>query len=55
MGKSDRAFAFGALALGAGLAPLPEAVAWAMPAIALLLVVTIVNRVRGALREGGTR
>jgi len=38
MGKSDRAFAFGALALGAGLAPLPEAVAWAMPAIALLIV-----------------
>jgi len=55
MGKSDRAFVFGALALWAGLAPLPEAVAWAMPAVALLLVVTIVNRVRGALREGGPR
>jgi len=55
MGKSDRALVFGALALWAGLAPLPDAVAWAMPAVALLLVATIVNRVRGALREGGTR
>ena len=55
MGKSDRAFVFGALALWAGLAPLPEAAAWAMPAVAFLLVVTIVNRVRGAMREGGSR
>ena len=55
MGKSDRALVFGALALWAGLAPLPDAIAWAMPAVALLLAVTIVNRVRGALREGGPR
>jgi CDP-diacylglycerol--glycerol-3-phosphate 3-phosphatidyltransferase len=55
MGKSDRALVFGALALWAGLAPLPDAVAWAMPAVALLLAMTIANRVRGALREGGPR
>lgn len=53
MGKSDRAFIFGALGLWAALAaPLPGWAALAMPAIAGALVVTIVNRVRGGLREG---
>jgi CDP-diacylglycerol--glycerol-3-phosphate 3-phosphatidyltransferase len=52
MGKSDRAFVFGALGLWAGLgAPLPAWAAWIMPALAAALVVTIVNRVRGGLRE----
>ena len=55
MGKSDRALVFGALALWAGLAPLPAWVAWMMPAIAALLVVTIVNRVAGGVREGRPR
>jgi len=53
MGKSDRAFVFGALGLWAGLgAPLPDWAALVMPALAAVLVVTIVNRVRGGLREG---
>jgi len=52
MGKSDRAFAFGALGLWIGLAPaLPDVIAWVMPALAALVVLTIVNRVRGALAE----
>ncbi len=52
MGKSDRAFVFGALGLAIGLG-LPPA-AWQkmiFPVIALLLCATIVNRVRKALRE----
>jgi CDP-diacylglycerol--glycerol-3-phosphate 3-phosphatidyltransferase len=54
MGKSDRAFVFGALGLWAGIAaPLPEWLALVMPVLAAALVVTIVNRVRGGLREGG--
>ena len=54
MGKSDRALVFGALGLWAGLAaPLPDAAALLMPAVAAALVVTIVNRVRAGLREGG--
>jgi len=52
MGKSDRAFVFGALGLWAGLgAPLPEWAALALPAMVLALVLTIVNRVRCGLRE----
>jgi len=52
MGKSDRAFVFGALGLWAGLgAPLPEWAALAMPAMAVALVLTVLNRVRGGLRE----
>jgi CDP-diacylglycerol--glycerol-3-phosphate 3-phosphatidyltransferase len=53
MGKSDRALAFGALGLWVGLAgPLP---AWSwvvMMALAVLLGLTIVNRVRAGLAEG---
>lgn len=53
MGKSDRAFVFGALGLAIGLVgALPDWVAWAMPLLALALVVTIVNRVRRGLAEG---
>ena len=52
MGKSDRAFWFGIIAilLGCGVSPRP----WIGPAllvIMLLLLLTICNRVRGALRE----
>jgi CDP-diacylglycerol--glycerol-3-phosphate 3-phosphatidyltransferase len=55
MGKSDRAFAFGLLAvlLGLGLEP----GAWAnvgLLFVAMLIVKTIVNRARGALDESGT-
>ena len=52
MGKSDRAFVFGALGLWVGLAPaLPAWAAFAMPLVATLLVATIVNRVRRGLAE----
>lgn len=52
MGKSDRAFVFGllALAVGLGLPPQPWNVS-IFPAIAVLLALTIVNRVRGGLAE----
>jgi CDP-diacylglycerol--glycerol-3-phosphate 3-phosphatidyltransferase len=50
MGKSDRALVFGALALWAALGgPLPAWSAALMPLLAVLLVATIVRRMRGAL------
>jgi CDP-diacylglycerol--glycerol-3-phosphate 3-phosphatidyltransferase len=52
MGKSDRAFVLGALGLVVGLGPAPQA--WqhfVFPAVALLLCVTIYNRVRRGLAE----
>jgi CDP-diacylglycerol--glycerol-3-phosphate 3-phosphatidyltransferase len=53
MGKSDRAFVFGALGLWAGLGyVLPEWLAWLMPLIAMLIGITIVNRVHRGLNEG---
>ena len=53
MGKSDRAFVFGAVGLWAGLGyVLPEWLAWVLPLLALLIGVTIVNRVRRGLEEG---
>ena len=52
MGKSDRAVVFGALGLAASVvSPLPDWTSVAMPAVAGALVVTVVNRVRGGLRE----
>ena len=52
MGKSDRAFVFGALALAlaAGL-PAGRWLQWLVWAVVALLALTVVNRVRGALRE----
>lgn len=56
LGKSDRALVFGGLGLAGGLAPaLPQALALAMPALAALLCLTILNRVRGGLREARER
>lgn len=57
MGKSDRAFVFGALGLWLGLglnvAPL---VAYAFPRlVVLLLALTIINRVRNGLAEAGVQ
>jgi CDP-diacylglycerol--glycerol-3-phosphate 3-phosphatidyltransferase len=53
MGKSDRAFVFGALGLWIGVAsPLPAWAAYVMPVVAVALVVTIVNRVWRGLTEG---
>ena len=52
MGKSDRAFVFGALGLWIGLTTaLPDWAAYVMPLVAVALVVTIVNRVRRGLGE----
>jgi len=52
MGKSDRAVVFGALSLWvASPAPIPVWMAWAVPIVAALLVVTIVNRIRAGIRE----
>lgn len=52
MGKSDRAFLFGALGLWLALAGgLPAWLAWLMPAVALLIVLNIINRVRAGLAE----
>jgi CDP-diacylglycerol--glycerol-3-phosphate 3-phosphatidyltransferase len=45
MGKSDRAFVFGALSVGIGIGgPLPAAAFWLMPALAFLIGWSIVNR-----------
>ncbi|MEP7329823.1 MAG: CDP-alcohol phosphatidyltransferase family protein [Betaproteobacteria bacterium] len=52
LGKSDRALAFGLLGAWAGLAsPLPSWAALIMPVLAVALVVTIINRIRGGLHE----
>lgn len=50
MGKSDRAFVFGALGLWHGLSgALPAFVAWVMPLLCVLLLLTCFNRVRAGL------
>lgn len=52
LGKSDRAFVFGALGLYVALGwPLPAAAAWLMPLLAAGVAWTIVNRIRRALAE----
>lgn len=52
MGKSDRAFVFSLLALWVALRPsLPQWAEWVMWGIAALVAATIVNRIRGGLRE----
>lgn len=54
MGKSDRAFAFGALGFLAGMGVAPGL--WLTAALAIilaLLLLTIFNRAAGALKEGG--
>jgi CDP-diacylglycerol--glycerol-3-phosphate 3-phosphatidyltransferase len=56
MGKSDRAFVLGALALGLVLGlPAGTWVAWLFVLLNLALVVTVVQRARKALREGGVQ
>ena len=53
MGKSDRAFVFGALGLWIGVSDaLPEWTSYLMTVLAVALVATIVNRVRRGLDEG---
>ena len=52
LGKSDRAVVFGALSSWVGAAaPVPVWTAWAVPIVALLLVITIVNRIRTGIGE----
>jgi CDP-diacylglycerol--glycerol-3-phosphate 3-phosphatidyltransferase len=52
MGKSDRAFVFGALGLLLGMQlPIFRVVIPVQWIVLALLLVTIVNRTRGALRE----
>lgn len=52
MGKSDRALAFGALGFWIAIgAPLPQWFAWLLALMSVLLVITIVNRVRAGLAE----
>lgn len=52
MGKSDRAFVFGALGLAIGLGmPMDGVLPWVLGVVAVLLAVTIVRRIRRGLAE----
>lgn len=54
LGKSDRAFVFGALGLWVALGgPMPGLVAWLMPLLAAGVAWTVVRRMRAALAEAG--
>jgi len=56
MGKSDRAFVFGALALWAGLlGGLDPWADWLLVLVAALSVLTVINRARRGLGEAGER
>ena len=56
LGKSDRAFVFGALAFWIGVGgPLPVWLFWLMPVIAVALLATTINRVRAGLAEAAAR
>ncbi|WP_347249479.1 CDP-alcohol phosphatidyltransferase family protein [Zoogloea sp.] len=55
MGKSDRAFLFGALGLWLGLAgSLPDAALWIMPVAALAILLNTFNRIRSGVRQART-
>ena len=52
LGKSDRAFVFSVIALWIALTTvLPQWANWVMWVVALLATVTVINRIRGGLRE----
>ena len=56
MGKSDRAFVFGALGLWLGLSGgLPGWALWLMPAVALAIAVNVIKRVRNGTRQARPR
>ncbi len=56
MGKSDRAFVFGALGLAVGLsAALPDWLFWLMPAVAAAIVLNIANRIRSGVAQAQER
>lgn len=51
-GKSDRAVALGAMGLAVGLGADPAAILrYAIPVAAILLLITVLNRIRSALRK----
>ena len=55
MGKSDRAFLFGALGLWLGVAgSLPDAALWIMPVAALAILLNTFNRIRSGVRQART-
>lgn len=55
LGKSDRALVFGALAFWIGVGgALPDWLGWIMPAIAVLLAVTVARRVSRGLAEAAS-
>jgi CDP-diacylglycerol---glycerol-3-phosphate 3-phosphatidyltransferase len=55
-GKSDRAFAFGALGAAIGLfGRLPDWADWLMPIFAVLLIITTANRIRRGVAEAETQ
>ncbi|MCZ7656595.1 MAG: CDP-alcohol phosphatidyltransferase family protein [Xanthobacteraceae bacterium] len=55
LGKSDRAFVFGALGCWIGIGgALPDWLGWIMPAIAVLLAVTVARRVSRGLAEAAS-
>ncbi|MCW8928767.1 MAG: CDP-alcohol phosphatidyltransferase family protein [Gammaproteobacteria bacterium] len=55
MGKSDRALIFGTLGLWIGImGSFPNWLFWLMPVMAVLLIVTFVNRSKNALKESST-
>jgi CDP-diacylglycerol--glycerol-3-phosphate 3-phosphatidyltransferase len=55
LGKSDRALVAGALGFWIGIGGArPDWLAWLMPVAALLLVLTIANRIRAGLRDAAT-
>ena len=52
LGKSDRALVAGALGFWIGIGGArPEWFAWLMPATAILLILTVANRIRAGLRD----
>lgn len=56
MGKSDRALVFGALGLWAGFGgPLPSWTVAIVIVLSLVLALTIANRIRAGLKEGGRK
>jgi CDP-diacylglycerol---glycerol-3-phosphate 3-phosphatidyltransferase len=56
LGKSDRALLFGALAVWIGIGvKRPAWLAYVMPVIAILLLVTVVNRVKAGLAEAAAK
>jgi CDP-diacylglycerol--glycerol-3-phosphate 3-phosphatidyltransferase len=52
LGKSDRAVVFGALGLWVGSSlPMPAWLEWVVPVLAMLLILTAVNRIRAGIAE----